>query len=142
MSFLKQPEDEELLSPTELMDPNAAGPYDDVIADDNQQIFVGPQSRSKASLQSLLPEKLFPRYFFGTEATIKNPFIKTATYTLSSTLTLSSVINCIHSTKFLDDAARRRFCARRRRLLESLEKKTANEERQFPSIIAPSEPLQ
>jgi hypothetical protein len=40
------------------MDPNAAGPYGDVIADDNQQIFVGPQSRSKASLQSLLPEKL------------------------------------------------------------------------------------
>lgn len=55
-------------------------------------------------------------------------------------MTQSSVHNCIHSTKFLDDAARRRYCARKRRLLDLLEKTTNNDERQS-ATIAPSEPL-
>jgi hypothetical protein len=118
---------DEMMSP-ELIGPS--DPYKDIV-EDNHPIYVDAQSRSKFSL----PAKFDPRFFFATEATLRNPFIKTATYTLHSTVTLSSVVHCIVAGDFVDAAARERACGRKRKLLESVEKT----DQQFP--IVPSEPL-
>ncbi|XP_057368653.1 uncharacterized protein LOC130689730 [Daphnia carinata] len=89
------------------------------------------QPRVKSSL-----EEAKPRFFFGLQqATFTNPFYKTATFTVSSTITVSSLVRCIPAANFANVAARVTPCRRKRNLPESLE--TA----ESPVAIAPSEPL-
>lgn len=89
------------------------------------------QPRVKASL-----EEVKPRFLFGLQqATLTNPFFKTATFTVSSTITVSSLVRCIPAAKFPNVAAQKTPCRRKRSSLELRE----TPEIQF--IIAPSERL-
>ncbi|XP_057368449.1 uncharacterized protein LOC130689526 [Daphnia carinata] len=105
--------------------------YADVDHDDMNEVFADSQSRSKGSQ---LAEKLNPRFFFGTATTIRNPFIKTATFTLFTTISLSSVVSCIVAGDFVDAAAQAKRCRRKRYLLDQWDK--TNEQH----FISPSEP--
>ena len=72
------------------------------------------------------------RFFYGT--TINNPFYKTATFTISSTVTtLGSIIFCVPSNNLA--AVPSPTCAGRKK-----RENEDSEDHQFP--IAPSEPLE
>ncbi|XP_045027841.1 uncharacterized protein LOC116935078 [Daphnia magna] len=105
--------------------------YDDAHHDDINEVFVDSQSRSKGSQ---LQEKSNPRFFFGTATTIRNPFIKTATFTLFTTISLSSVVSCIVAGDFVDAAAQAKPCRRKRDLVHQPDQ--TNEQ----YFISPSEP--
>ncbi|KAI9559256.1 hypothetical protein GHT06_016045 [Daphnia sinensis] len=104
-------------------------PFEHGDHEDINGVFVDSQSRSKGSQ---LAEKLNPRFFFGTATTIRNPFIKTATFTLFTTISLSSVVSCIVAGDFVDAAAQAKPCRRKRYLL--LDQSDNN------NLISPSEP--
>lgn len=59
------------------------------------------------------------RFFFFNTATVSNPFLKTATYTLTSSVTLTNVRSCIVVGDFLNANAAKVACRRRRKLLNS-----------------------
>ena len=92
--------------------------------------FADVQSRGKVSL---LPEKLSQRFFFGTSATITNPFLKTATFTVSSTVTATTAVKCIVAGDFSAGSSTK-ACRRKRRVLPELLDKLEDQ-----SSISPSE---
>ncbi|KAI9559261.1 hypothetical protein GHT06_016050 [Daphnia sinensis] len=97
---------------------------------DNQD-FGDIQSRGKAPLRT---EKLGPRFFISTATVFTNPFFKTATFTVSSTVTVTSAVRCIPSVHFVNVAAQVNPCRRKRRFLDPVD----THESQF--AINPSEP--
>ncbi len=98
--------------------------------------FPDVQSRGKVLA---VPETVNPRFFFGTSATITNPFLKTATFTVSSTLTASTVVKCIIPADFVAGGVAQLTPCRRKRDREFLESLGAAESQQFV-IIDPSQP--
>jgi hypothetical protein len=63
-----------------------------------------------------------------------NPFFKTATFTLTSTLTLASIVSCVPANNFLAPGTAPPACRRKRR-----ESGDSNDEDQF--LITPSETI-
>lgn len=96
--------------------------------------FADVESRAKVSLR--LPEQLSARFFFGTSATITNPFLKTATFTVSSTVTATVGVKCIPAAEFVAVANQKVPCRRKRGFLIQSSLGQIEEE----DFIAPSEP--
>ncbi len=74
-------------------------------------------------------EELDPRFLFWQSSTITNPFYKTATLTVTSSVNLTSVQSCIPSAQFAGAAAQNTRC-RRKRKIEFF----TNDDEQFPII--------
>ncbi|XP_045027606.1 uncharacterized protein LOC116935080 [Daphnia magna] len=97
---------------------------------DNHNVIAETQPRGKTSL-----EEVSPRFLFGIEpSTFTNPFGKTATFTVSATVTVSSFVRCIAAAQFQNVAAQGVFCARKRRSLESPETSESQADAIAPSV--------
>jgi hypothetical protein len=104
--------------------------------------FPDTQSRKKISnnirprpLSNKLPHQQKQRFFYNYYTNVNSILTKTATFTLTSTLSLTTVQSCIAAAKFKDDAAKATACRRKRGILE-----IEPEETQFE--IDPTETLQ
>ena len=76
-----------------------------------------------------------PRFFFKNVASLySNVFVKTVTFTSTSSVTLTSVQTCIAETNIFD-AQKTTYCRRRRDILENL----ADGEEDFEFDFVPSE---
>jgi hypothetical protein len=109
---------------------------------DLNEEFPDTQSRKKLSTIrhrpfsiSKLPQQK-QRFFYNYYTNVNSILTKTATFTLTSTLSLTAVQSCIAAAKFLDDAAKATACRRKRGILEN-----APEDTQFIAID-PSETQQ
>jgi hypothetical protein len=104
--------------------------------------FPDTQSRKKITnnirprpLSNKLPHQQKQRFFYNYYTNVNSILTKTATFTLTSTLSLTTVQSCIAAAKFKDDAAKATACRRKRGILE-----IEPEETQFE--IDPTETLQ
>jgi hypothetical protein len=75
---------------------------------------------------------------FATSGTYTNPFLKTATFTATLSLSLTSIVNCVPSTQVLSGAGAT-ACARKRRQSVDEDVSILLQDNQFS--IAPSETL-
>jgi hypothetical protein len=95
--------------------------------DDND--YADPQSRFKGFYQPPMPQN--PRFFFG--GGIVNPFLKTATFTLTSTVNITSVQVCIPVAQFTAPASTIACRRKKRQVLDSFDA-FDSEHAQFPVI--------
>ena len=78
--------------------------------------FADATSRKKASFVN---SPANPRFFLWASAsTIANPFWKTITFTVTSSVGLTKVQSCIPAGNFVDQAAQATNCRRRRDILD------------------------
>jgi hypothetical protein len=82
----------------------------------NDAIFPDAESRIK-SQDSFYNQQSNPRfiYTFGNTASFYNPFFRTATFTVTSTLTLASIQSCVPSFQVTPGAV---ACRRKRNEIE------------------------
>jgi hypothetical protein len=110
---------------------------DDYYQDDfnAEEDYPDMHSRNKVSAIRYRPfsnNQQQQRFFFNYyNSNINSILTKTVTFTLTSTVSLTTVQSCIAAANFLDDAAKTTPCRRKRDILEN-----APEDAQF--IIAPS----
>ncbi|XP_046459113.1 uncharacterized protein LOC124205684 [Daphnia pulex] len=93
-----------------------ASPNDEQITDTQQQIFPDTESRVKSSSWTNLSSSKgdsneqannarFLYNLFATSGTYTNPFFKTATFTVTSSVSLTSIVNCVPSLQLANNAA-------------------------------------
>jgi hypothetical protein len=100
-----------------------------------QNIDEYPQSRFTGFYQpSFSQQQQNARLFFG--GAIANPFMRTATFTVTSTLSVTSVQPCISAAQFSTSAGTTFSAACRRRKRQTLEAFDPSEDTQF--LIHPS----
>lgn len=61
-----------------------------------------------------------PRFFINYYTNVASLLTKTATFTVTSSLSLTSIQSCIAAVKFLDDAAKTKACRRKREILDNV----------------------
>ncbi|XP_057369330.1 uncharacterized protein LOC130690333 [Daphnia carinata] len=71
-----------------------------------------------------------PKYQYRPQERLFVNFAKTATFTVTSSLSITSIQSCIAAAKFLDDAAKSKACRRKREILDV----SGQESTQFPVI--------
>ncbi|KZS01001.1 Uncharacterized protein APZ42_002479 [Daphnia magna] len=94
-------------------------------ATDFQDSLEDVQSRTKELSLSR------PKYQYRPQERFFVNYAKTATFTVTSSLSLTSIQSCIAAAKFLDDAAKTKACRRKREILDLL---PGPEFTQFPII--------
>ncbi|KAI9558800.1 hypothetical protein GHT06_015589 [Daphnia sinensis] len=60
-----------------------------------------------------------PRFFINYYTNVASLLTKTATFTVTSSLSVTSIQSCIAAVKFLDDAAKSKACRRKREILDN-----------------------
>ncbi|XP_057369325.1 uncharacterized protein LOC130690329 isoform X2 [Daphnia carinata] len=104
------------------MDVDYSNDFTEDIVDDEYPITESRNRVPEVRYRPALPNRVAipnPRFFINYYTNVASLLTKTATFTVTSSLSLTSIQSCIAAAKFLDDAAKSKACRRKREIIDN-----------------------